>query len=217
MKARKLIAALLGSLLIGGTAQATLIDRGGGLIYDDVLNVTWLQDTNLTGKIDWTTANAWAANLYYFDTVRNVIYTDWRLPTMLPANTTADCNYSYNNTNCGYNVDPLSSELAHLFYVDAGRISPYDTSGNYIGGSQPPVPRIYWTGTDYAPNTLGAWHFDVNLGHQFAGSKANEYRALAVRDGDVAAAVPEPGTLALLGLALGAMVVTQRRRRRLGA
>ena len=27
-----------------GTSHAALIDRGGGLIYDDVLNITWLQD-----------------------------------------------------------------------------------------------------------------------------------------------------------------------------
>ena len=30
-------------------SQAALIDRGGGLIYDDVLNVTWLQDAQLRG------------------------------------------------------------------------------------------------------------------------------------------------------------------------
>ena len=29
-----------------GVANATLWDRGAGLIYDDVLNVTWLQDAN---------------------------------------------------------------------------------------------------------------------------------------------------------------------------
>jgi len=29
---------------ISGAAQASLIDRGGGLIYDTNLNVTWLAD-----------------------------------------------------------------------------------------------------------------------------------------------------------------------------
>ena len=28
---------------IAGPAGATLFDRGGGLIYDDVLDITWLQ------------------------------------------------------------------------------------------------------------------------------------------------------------------------------
>ena len=29
-----------------GIANATLWDRGGGLLYDDVLNITWLQNAN---------------------------------------------------------------------------------------------------------------------------------------------------------------------------
>lgn len=32
--------------LVTESAQAALYDRGGGLVYDDVLNVTWLQDAN---------------------------------------------------------------------------------------------------------------------------------------------------------------------------
>ena len=31
---------------VAGTVNAELHDRGGGLIYDDVLNITWLQDAN---------------------------------------------------------------------------------------------------------------------------------------------------------------------------
>ncbi len=37
---------LAGGLGFTGAAQATLIDRGSGLIYDDELNITWLQDAN---------------------------------------------------------------------------------------------------------------------------------------------------------------------------
>ena len=37
---------LLAGISLSGAAQAALFDRGGGLIYDDVLNVTWLQDAN---------------------------------------------------------------------------------------------------------------------------------------------------------------------------
>jgi len=36
------LAVAAGLLSLGGLAQATLIDRGNGLIYDDVLNITWL-------------------------------------------------------------------------------------------------------------------------------------------------------------------------------
>ena len=34
------------SLAVIPTAQAGLFDRGGGLIYDDFFDITWLQDAN---------------------------------------------------------------------------------------------------------------------------------------------------------------------------
>ncbi|MDP2823739.1 MAG: hypothetical protein Q8O52_13825, partial [Sulfuritalea sp.] len=40
------LALLAAGLLSSGVAQAALNDRGGGLIYDDVLNITWLADAN---------------------------------------------------------------------------------------------------------------------------------------------------------------------------
>ena len=75
-------------LTLSGTAQAELHDRGGGLLYDDVLDVTWLQDANYagttgyghSGKMDWSEAHAWVSKLVYHDSVRNVDYTGWRLP-----------------------------------------------------------------------------------------------------------------------------------------
>lgn len=56
--------ALLAGLGISGAAQATLTDCGGGLIYDDVLNITWLQDANYAqtsgydanGRMEWSAA-----------------------------------------------------------------------------------------------------------------------------------------------------------------
>ena len=38
--------ALVGLSLITLSANAALYDRGNGLIYDDVLDITWLQDAN---------------------------------------------------------------------------------------------------------------------------------------------------------------------------
>ena len=54
------------TLASSGAAQAALNDRGGGLLYDDVLNVTWLQDANYAktsgydadGRMNWTAATA---------------------------------------------------------------------------------------------------------------------------------------------------------------
>lgn len=57
-----------------------MFELGGGLIYDDAFNVTWLQDSNYAkasgydadGMLSWQNATAWADRLSYHDNVRNV-------------------------------------------------------------------------------------------------------------------------------------------------
>ncbi len=51
---RVLFTALL--LTFASNASATLIDRGSGLIYDDVLEITWLQEASLGGFRTWDDA-----------------------------------------------------------------------------------------------------------------------------------------------------------------
>ena len=58
-----------------GNAEATLFDRGNGLIYDDVLDITWLQDADYSktsvyssnGMMTWYDATAWADQLEYYE------------------------------------------------------------------------------------------------------------------------------------------------------
>ena len=88
------VAALAVAATLSGAAQAALIDRGGGLIYDTDLNVTWLKDANYAqtsgydadGRMTWGQSMTWADNLGYYDSVRGVTYTDWRLPDGKPIN-----------------------------------------------------------------------------------------------------------------------------------
>ena len=63
-------------LFVMGSAQAALVDRGGGFIYDDVLDVTWLQDANVNGADTWANQVAWADGLSVYDSVRDVTYDD---------------------------------------------------------------------------------------------------------------------------------------------
>ena len=71
-------------------------------------------------------------------------------------------------------------------------------------------PGGYWSGTEFTPGIV-AWIFGPASGLQNVGVEGIRLFAVAVRPADVAA-VPEPQTLALVLLALGATVVARRRR-----
>jgi len=164
--------ALCVALATSGAAQATLYDRGGGLIYDDALNVTWLQDANyaktsgydVDGLMNWNQATTWAANLSYHDNVRNVTYDDWRLPFIVDTSTIG-CNLANSGTDCGFNVQTLSgttvySEMAFMYYVNLGLKAFKDTNGTvqYDSGI---FGNGTWNGTDdssYGQNDVGLIH-----------------------------------------------------------
>ena len=200
--------ALCAVLTASGAAQAALLDRGGGLIYDTDLNVTWLQDANYaitTGynqpqdvPMTWSKSMIWASNLSYYDSVRKVTYTDWRLP-----NTDESCS--------GFNC--RSSELGHMFYSELGGVAEqsiatthnanYDLFQNIQLASY--LPNKVLSSVPYA--TLGFnfsyGYLDINYGSGYA---------WAVRDGDVAA-VPVPAAAWLMGSGILGLVGVARRKK----
>ncbi len=173
-----------------GTAVADLYDRGGGLIYDSDLNITWYDFTYrdplltpLTGAT-WDRAMAWAAAL----DVNGI--TGWRLPTT-PG--TSDSNHS-------------EGEMGHLYYVDMIRANS--------GGSILPFHNImsgtYWYGTESSSSR--AWDFNFGGGIQDEYYKIDHYYyALAVHPGDVGAPVPIPAALWLLGAGLLGLIGMKRK------
>jgi len=70
---------------------------------------------------------------------------------------------------------------------------------------------FYWSGTEIFAGSASS-RFLPDFGVQGAGLQSSVFYAVAVRPGDVTASVPEPQTLALALLALGATVVARRRR-----
>ena len=171
---------------INGNATANTVDAE--FAYDTVLDATWYLMANNTG-LNWGNAKAWASGL----TVGT--FSGWSLPAADPA--------------CGVGFNCTGSQMGELYYT---------ALGNPAGGPlSKPGPfkdlrgDLYWSGTEYAPDPDRAWLFDPYYGTQFAEFKYGRLYALAVRPGDVAA-VPEPGTVALLLSGLAGVMVMRRQR-----
>ena len=134
------------------------------------------------------------------------------------------CDFAYTGTDCSYNVNTDTSEMAHLFYGELGNTSYYNTAGTGPQAgwgltNKSPLINLqafyYWSATEYAPNTNIAWYFYFGEGRQGRDLKSTGLSALAVSPGDVGApngnTVPEPQTLALVGLGLLGLAVARRR------
>jgi hypothetical protein len=230
---------LVGLLALGltTTAQATLIDRGNGMIYDSDQNLTWLQDANYTqtsgydsdGQLTWFSAKVWAEELVYGG------YDDWRLPSVVDSGGTGPYDVGNSGTNRGWNVDTSNSELAYMFHINLGNESWINPDGtrnddgcptsnpNCMQNDSTDLVDIlnlhsfsFWLNTEYSLGTDAAWYFDTYHGYQGTGDIGDTKYAWAVRTGDVAASVaesvPEPGTLVLMLAGLAGIGAAKQRR-----
>ena len=160
-----LLMALTLTFTMSTAAMAALHYRGGGLIYDNVLNITWMQQANYAGvTMTWDIADNWVSTLAYQG------YTDWRLPMSDTACSGKDCT---------------GSELGHLYSIDN------ITSGSF-GPFIDVRPYMYWSVSDTIDSTK-AWRYNLSTGTQGKSSKTLSRYVWAVRNGDSSPPMaPEP-------------------------
>ena len=234
------IVAFTGVSHAAGTWETTLLGRditgkavdgssaSAVFLYDTTLDITWLRDANVNGTMNWSDANSWATGYSVGS------YGGWRLPMMVDTGPLGcDPNSAAGGTDCGYNVATGTSEMAHLYYVTLGNLAACMTAswcpqpnqpgwglankGNFLNLGAVYGQSAYWFGTENALDKNHAWYFENRGGYQSGDTdKANLFHAMAVRPGDVLAAVPESETYAMMLAGLSALGVLARRRKQTG-
>ncbi len=107
----------------------------------------------------------------------------------------------------------------------AGALNQYLSIWNSVGGSfgrlQGQFDRVqsgtYWSDSVWAADPSFTWAFGGALPpnpYQGVATQVNTLFVVAVRPGDVAAAIPEPQTYALMLMGLGAVLLARRKRTR---
>lgn len=174
-----------------GSVNNTCTATGGTkcvMIYDSTLNITILNNWNI-GFGNWSATAALGSAQALAETAGFAAtgLTGWRLPT-------------------GDRPQP------------AGPLDEFQSIWNDVGGSlaglQSEFDGVqadgYWSGSEGGASV--AWGFGAGNGAQGLVDKVSQLFAVAVRSGDVVAAVPEPESLALVLVGLVAAGVARRRR-----
>ncbi len=219
-----LVSACLLSAITTNAALSSVM--GGKIVNDTDLNISWIADANLAatntfgvGSIGATGATD-GYNVYNWINAMNAAnylgFNNWRLPSTTDiGGSGCSSAITFNGGTCGYNVNPNTSEMAHLFYTELGNNATFNTAGNPQSGglaNSGPFSNVqtgaYYHSSLVAGNASAEWRFSFRDGLQTDDLRGFNLYTMVVRDGQVSA-VPEPaqawmfeaGFLVLLGIA----------------
>jgi hypothetical protein len=191
--------------LITTSTNAALVDNGGGLIYDNVLDITWAQpDTPRT----WEDAKIWASGL------RLGGVSGWRLPYISVAAGAGPITGPTVECDTATELACRDNELGYMFYHNlSGTFSvPILLSGDPDLALFPSLQSAdYWSGTEHS--SFHAWEFFFGGGYQLYGPTDDNWHSWAVHAGNVAP-IPIPGAAWLLGSGLIGLVGITRTKNR---
>ena len=183
---RALGGVLAAGLLLGtGLVQAALSEPVDGMVYDDVLDLCWLQDVGTSGPRNWGDAVAWAEDLVFGG------HTDWRLARMSSTSPTQSITFctSTNEEACRTS----GNELGYMFFHNL--TGDFPKTGNQ--GPFTDIPEFIWSGTEFS--AVFAWFFVANGGGQLFVDKDLQLFGWAVRPGQCRAAPGRPEPIPAVG------------------
>lgn len=229
-------------LFMVSNVQASLFDRGNGLIYDDVLDVTWLSNANYAqtefaanpnrineiidavGSVAGHTLSAydfvalsgrmsWWGAVAWADQLVFGGYSDWRLPTA--------------DASCAYNYHCTGNEMGQLYYDELGGTAGFGASGTFVGSSGDAdlskftniQSWVYWETGAVDPGSPAdaarGWDFHLGnyyRGYQFSFPKTNTNFNAWAVRDGDISAVPVPAAAWLFGTGLVSMAAWGRRK-----